>query len=289
MPELPQSMTSARLAEPRGRRLHHHLAAASSRTSAPSASTARRVERTSSAPAARARAISPLGQGGEEQRPVRDRLVARAPGSEPRSGPRRRQRRGPFTESDLPRREERLAGGPAPLQRRAGRLGRGGHRVQEPRQVRRSSAPAAAGQVGVAARHLALDVEGELGQPGHVAQPGAGQAQRQRARLGRGLGERARDQIGEVRDHRHRRVVLGRAAAHHRARPAPGAGRPPAPPRRRSPSVQTATVPPRHSRPASRRSRRGRRTWGAPPRRGPRAGPPAAPGGPAAPWPRPRR
>jgi hypothetical protein len=69
------------------------------------------------------------------------------------------------------------------------------------------------GQVGVATGDLALDVEREGGEAGHVLQAGAGEPARERPRLAGGGGESRGDEVRQVRDHRHRVVVLGGGAA----------------------------------------------------------------------------
>ena len=92
---------------------------------------------------------------------------------EPRSGPLRRQVSGPF---------KRAPPGPRAPPRARSRAASGDSAMAARMRDRwRSSRARRLGQVRVAARHLALDVEGERGEAGHVLQARAGE---QRGRAG---------------------------------------------------------------------------------------------------------
>ena len=280
VPELPQSMTSSGSREPLGRR-HHHLAP-SSRTRAPSRSTAFHVEWTSSARSRPAHAGLALGQRGEEQRPVRDRLV---PGHLEGAAERAAAAAGDGT---LQKSASRAARASSSASRAAlGRVGDGGQdagqvALEQPRRLR---------DVGVAARHLPLDVEGEAGQPGHVVQARPGQRAGQRPGL-LARRARARSRPGRAggrpgpRRRRARRRCSGATRAPSASCSADDAGH-----RRRGARRRCRPPPcrPSSGRPSPPRSRRGRRTWGGPPRRERADRRPGAPPRPPAPWRRPRR
>ncbi len=172
VPELPQSMTSSGSRE-RLRRRHHHLrsllADAWPRAPPPRGRwSGRPRRRRMPRDAGLAR-----GQGGEEQRAVRRSTCRRAPRMVPRSGPRRRQVSGPVQNSSS--RARRAASS-------AARAASGDSATADRMASRcRPSRAAAPGRWRVAARDLALDVEGERRQPGHVAQRRAGQRSRRAA------------------------------------------------------------------------------------------------------------
>ena len=278
-PGVPAVDHVARLAERLGGR-HHHLGPLGPHP-APSASTALRVEWTSSASSRPVTRVSPVASAPKRRlRCEMDLSPGTVDGPAERPGAAAGERTVQGKSSSRAARASssaaRAASGDSAM---AARMRR--EVPLEPARRRR--------HVGVPARHLALDVEGERGEPGHVLEARAGQLDGERPGLARRGGERRGDQVGQVRDHRHRGVVLGGGAALHLRAERLGGRPPPARPPRAARRCRPPPRRPSTSRRSRPRSRRARRTWGAR-RRTRRPGGRARPRARSpAPWRRPRR